>query len=197
MSFPVETDKYNSCPIIDSKGSFQLRSKEETDRIRQAKEEQQARRQIQAAQWLGGSILDRHAQDAQTSRENINAAVNASYSLDLMPVKDSGMSSTSPPSFSVPVIQVNSDEVPGTSQSVNGSTPISSSTLFVPDRVAAEYKDDQDDYAQIKSPSPLTVPSISVSAEKAEVIILLSKKRTSLGRFSYLFLENAQRNFFV
>ena len=170
----------------DSKGSFQLRSKEEIDRLQQAKDQQ--KQQLQAAQWLGGSILDRHAQHMRTSHENIHAAVSASYAMDTMPVRDTGPTSPPPPVISVPTIQVNSNGMTNsTSPESNDYAPVSSNTLLVPDRVAAEYQDDVEDNVQspplIQVPS-IPIPSITVPVDNTEVIILLPKKRTSLGEAS-------------
>lgn len=110
--------------------------------------------------------------------------------MDAVPVKDTGSATTNtaPASFEVPVIQVNmGDEAKTRKQDENeNEKPVMSSSLLVPDRVSAEYKDDdeEDNRTSPKSPTgglSIAVPSIAVSNESSSVTILLSKKRTSLG----------------
>lgn len=80
----------------DSKGSFQLRSEEEIEKIRLQKEELEKKRTATA--WLGGSILSRD--EGRRSHENLKAIPN-SYPMDVIPTRDSGTSN-----ISLPVIQV-------------------------------------------------------------------------------------------
>lgn len=110
--------------------------------------------------------------------------------MDAVPVKDtsSATTNTAPALFEVPVIQVNmGDEAKTRKQDENeNEKPVMSSSLLVPDRVSAEYKDDdeEDNRTSPKSPTgglSIAVPSIAVSNEFSSVTILLSKKRTSLG----------------
>ena len=173
--------------FTDSRGSFQLRTKEEVEKIQREKEEMNKRRNQTA--WLGGSILDRSARSAE---HNPNAVITLppNYSMDAIPVKDTSSTHTSsaPASFEVPVIQVNSGDASGAPKHDENENekPRTSNSLMVPDRVSVEYKDDNEEEnpATPKSPTgglSIAVPAISVSSEAESVTILLSKKRTSLG----------------
>ena len=58
---------------------------------------------------------------------------------------------------------------------------------MVPDRVSVEYRDDDKEEGLNTPMSPtaglsIPVPSIAVSNQQAGITILLSKKRTSLGK---------------
>lgn len=140
--------------------------------------------------WLGGSILDR--QNSPRSQHNPNAMIilPANYTLDTAPVRDTN---SAPASFEVPVIQVNSGEAPGAPKHDENDNErhMKSNSLLVPDRVSVEYKDDEDETpapaVSTSSSAPgisISVPVIAVSSESSSVTILLSKKRTSLGKLS-------------
>ena len=165
--------------LTDSRGSFQLRTKEEVEKIKHEREEMEKKRNQTA--WLGGSILDRHTRDQNSPNQVIKLPPN--YSAE-------GLSSNSvmaPITFEVPLIQVNNNDMSRPPKHDHGK-PVSSNSLLVPDRVASEYKDDDDENGK---PSTLTdvlsisVPVVAVSRAATEsVTILLSKKRTSLGELS-------------
>lgn len=169
--------------IQDSRGSFQLRTKEEVEKIKQDKEEMAKKREQTA--WLGGSILDRHTRVPNNPNAIIRLPEN--YRMDSVAEKDSTTSSNAPTSFDVPVIQVNNGEASrGTKHDENDNERlVASNSLLVPDRVSIEYKDDEEAVpaASTSSGSPfsMAVPVISVSNDNKAVTILLSKKRTSLG----------------
>lgn len=159
------------------------------EKIKQEKEEMAKKREQTA--WLGGSILDRHTK----TPNNPNAIITlpANYTLDTAPVRDTN---SAPASFEVPVIQVNSGEVPGAPKhdENDNERPMKSNSLLVPDRVSMEYKDDEDESPASPAPTPssavgisIPVPTIAVSSEASSVTILLSKKRTSLGKLPLLF----------
>ena len=82
--------------LSDSKGSFQLRSEEEVEKIKMQKEELERKRT--AVAWLGGSILSRD--EGKRSQENLRALPD-NYPMETIPTRDSGLSS-----LNVPVIQV-------------------------------------------------------------------------------------------
>lgn len=172
--------------FTDSRGSFQLRTKEEVEKIKQEREEMDKKRNQTA--WLGGSILDRNS---RTNPSNPNAVITlpANYTLETAPVRDMVTPNSAQASFDVPVIQLNSDEVSAAPKNDENDNerPVSNS-LLVPDRVSMEYKDDDEETeARAASTSSsaagisIAVPVIAVSSEASSVTILLSKKRTSLG----------------
>lgn len=159
------------------------------EKIKQEKEEMAKKREQTA--WLGGNILDRQTK----SPNNPNAIITlpANYTLDTAPVRDTN---SAPASFELPVIQVNSGEVPGASKhdENDNERPVKSNSLLVPDRVSMEYKDDEDESPASPAPTPssavgisIAVPTIAVPSEVSSVTILLSKKRTSLGKLPLLF----------
>ena len=108
--------------------------------------------------------------------------------MDSVAEKDSTTSSNAPISFDVPVIQVNNGEASrGTKHDENDNERlVASNSLLVPDRVSIEYKDDEEAVPAAStlsgSPFSMAVPVISVSNDNKAVTILLSKKRTSLGK---------------
>lgn len=173
--------------IQDSRGSFQLKTKAEVDKIKQDREELDKKRTQTA--WLGGSILDR---SSRSPAHNPNAIITLppNYTMDAIPVKDTSSAPTNSAaaSFEVPLIQVNSGNVsavPKHDENEN-EKPSLSNSLLVPDRVSMEYKDDDEEEGYCTPMSPtgglsIPVPAIAVSSETAGVTILLSKKRTSLG----------------
>lgn len=174
--------------FTDSRGSFQLRTKEEVEKIKQEKEVMEKKREQTA--WLGGSILDRHTRTPNNPNAIIHLPDN--YMMDAVPVKDSTTASTSsnaPASFDVPVIQVNSGEASRETKHDENDNErrVLSNSLLVPDRVSVEYKDDDDEAeaavmpSSSASPISIAVPVMAVSNEGKAVTILLSKKRTSLG----------------
>ena len=159
-----------------------MRTKEEVEKIKQEREEMNKKRNQTA--WLGGSILDRNS---ATNPNNPNAMITlpANYTLDnTAPVRDTTTTNSAPPSFDVPVIQVNSGEISGAPKhdENDNERPVSNS-LLVPDRVSMEYKDDDEETPASSSVAGISiaVPLIAVSSEATSVTILLSKKRTSLG----------------
>ena len=183
------------CIFTDSRGSFQLRSKEEVEKIKQEREELEKKRAQTA--WLGGSILDR---GTRSVAHNPNAIITLppNYTMDAIPVRDTSQSApgnSTPASFDVPVIQVNSGEesrAPRHDENDN-EKPVKVNSLLVPDRVSVEYKDDDDEQNRVTPKSPtgglsIGVPTIAVSNEpSSSVTILLSKKRTSLGWWLFFF----------
>lgn len=172
--------------IQDSRGSFQLRTKEEVEKIKQEREEMDKKRNQTA--WLGGSILDRNS-PRNPNNPNAMITLPANYTLDTAPVRDTTTTNNAPASFDVPVIQVNSGDASGTPKhDENDNERLVMNSLLVPDRVSMEYKDDDEETeAQAASASSsaagisMAVPLIAVSSEASSVTILLSKKRTSLG----------------
>lgn len=154
------------------------------EKIKQEKEEMAKKREQTA--WLGGSILDRHTRVPNNPNAIIRLPEN--YRMDSVAEKDSTTSSNAPTSFDVPVIQVNNGEASrGTKHDENDNERlVASNSLLVPDRVSIEYKDDEEAVpaASTSSGSPfsMAVPVISVSNDNKAVTILLSKKRTSLGK---------------
>lgn len=172
--------------IQDSRGSFQLRTKEEVEKIKQEREEMDKKRNQTA--WLGGSILDRNS-PRNPNNPNAMITLPANYTLDTAPVRDTSTTNSAPASFDVPVIQVNSGDASGTPKhDENDNERLVTNSLLVPDRVSMEYKDDDEETeAQAASASSsaagisMAVPLIAVSSEASSVTILLSKKRTSLG----------------
>lgn len=172
--------------IQDSRGSFQLRTKEEVEKIKQEREEMDKKRNQTA--WLGGSILDRNS-PRNPNNPNAMITLPANYTLDTAPVRDTSTTNSAPASFDVPVIQVNSGDASGTPKhDENDNERLVMNSLLVPDRVSMEYKDDDEETeAQAASASSsaagisMAVPLIAVSSEASSVTILLSKKRTSLG----------------
>ena len=174
--------------FTDSRGSFQLKTKAEVDKIKQDREELD-RKRTQTA-WLGGSILDR---SSRSPAHNPNAIITLppNYTMDAIPVKDTSSAPTNSAaaSFELPLIQVNSGNVsavPNHDENEN-EKPSLSNSLLVPDRVSMEYKDDEEEEGHNTPMSPtgglsIPVPAIAVSSETAGVTILFSKKRTSLGK---------------
>lgn len=154
------------------------------EKIKQEKEEMAKKREQTA--WLGGSILDRHTRVLNNPNAIIRLPEN--YRMDSVAEKDSTTSSNASTSFDVPVIQVNSGEAfRGTKHDENDNERlVASNSLLVPDRVSIEYKDDEEAVPSAStlsgSPFSMAVPVISVSNDNKAVTILLSKKRTSLGK---------------
>ena len=166
-----------------------MRTKEEVEKIKRDREELDKKRAQTA--WLGGSILDR---STRSVAHNPNAIITLppNYTMDIVPTSSTAGNST-PASFDVPVIQVNNGEESGAPRrdENDNEKPVKVNSLFVPDRVSAEYKDDDDEENRVSPKSPtgglsIGVPTISVSNESSSsVTILLSKKRTSLGWWLY------------
>ena len=185
--------------FTDSRGSFQLRTKEEVEKIKQEKEEMAKKREQTA--WLGGSILDRHTRVPNNPNAIIRLPEN--YRMDSVAEKDSTTSSNAPISFDVPVIQVNNGEASrGTKHDENDNERlVASNSLLVPDRVSIEYKDDEEAVpaASTSSGSPfsMAVPVISVSNDNKAVTILLSKKRTSLGKGLFILRNLGKTSVFI
>lgn len=185
--------------FTDSRGSFQLRTKEEVEKIKQEKEEMAKKREQTA--WLGGSILDRHTRVPNNPNALIRLPEN--YRMDSVAEKDLTTSSNAPTSFDVPVIQVNNGEASrGTKHDENDNERlVASNSLLVPDRVSIEYKDDEEAVpaASTSSGSPfsMAVPVISVSNDNKAVTILLSKKRTSLGKGLFILRNLGKTSVFI
>lgn len=185
--------------FTDSRGSFQLRTKEEVEKIKQDKEEMAKKREQTA--WLGGSILDRHTRVPNNPNAIIRLPEN--YRMDSVAEKDSTTSSNAPTSFDVPVIQVNNGEASrGTKHDENDNERlVASNSLLVPDRVSIEYKDDEEAVpaASTSSGSPfsMALPVISVSNDNKAVTILLSKKRTSLGKGLFILRNLGKTSVFL
>ena len=176
--------------VTDSRGSFQLKTKEEVEKIKQGKQEMDKRRAQTA--WLGGSILDRSTRSNTAHNPNAIITLPPNYTMDAIPVRDMSSASTnnSPASFDVPVIQVNNDSLSRTPKhdENDNEKPRPSNSLLVPDRVSVEYRDDDKEEGLNTPMSPtaglsIPVPSIAVSNQQAGITILLSKKRTSLGQW--------------
>lgn len=175
--------------IQDSRGSFQLRTKEEVEKIKQEREEMNKKRTQTA--WLGGSILDRSTRSPEAHNLNTIITLPPNYPQDTIPVKDTSAApkNIAPASFAVPVIQVNNNESRLSRHDENDNEKSAKThSLLVPDRLSMEYKEDEEDDSSrplLKSPTgglSVTLPSIAFSREySSAVTILLSKKRTSLG----------------
>ena len=143
--------------------------------------------------WLGGSILDRSTRSPEAHNLNTIITLPPNYPQDTTPVKDTSAApkNIAPASFAVPVIQVNNNESRLSRHDENDNEKSAKThSLLVPDRLSMEYKEDEEDDSSrplLKSPTgglSVTLPSIAFSREySSAVTILLSKKRTSLGRF--------------
>ena len=169
------------------------------EKIKQEKEEMAKKREQTA--WLGGSILDRHTRVPNNPNAIIRLPEN--YRMDSVAEKDLTTSSNAPTSFDVPVIQVNNGEASrGTKHDENDNERlVASNSLLVPDRVSIEYKDDEEAVpaASTSSGSPfsMAVPVISVSNDNKAVTILLSKKRTSLGKGLFILRNLGKTSVFI
>lgn len=84
--------------FTDSRGSFQLRTKEEVEKIKQEREEMDKKRNQTA--WLGGSILDRNS-PRNPNNPNAMITLPANYTLDTAPVRDTSTTNSAPASFDV------------------------------------------------------------------------------------------------
>lgn len=173
--------------IQDSRGSFQLRTKEEVEKIKHDKEEMDKKRAQTA--WLGGSILDRSTISSNGHNPNAIITLPPNYAIDTTPEKDTNRAPTipAPGPFEVPYIQVNNGNARLSKHDQNDNeNPARIQSLLVPDRVSIEYKGDEREVggSSLKSPSggfSVAAPSTAVSDGYPSVTILLSKKRTSLG----------------
>ncbi|XP_031555328.1 PDZ domain-containing protein 7-like [Actinia tenebrosa] len=182
----VEKPKRQLISVIqDSRGGFQIRSKEELEKMKREREREEQAKAVRR-EWLGGNILDRQARIGTSDYYAVQSTTPDA--IEMVPVKDTGMppveniSNPSPMTLSVPVIQVNNDD---NELEVPMETKPSSNTLLVPDRVAVEYKDDDDDDDVPMGGGQsafVAVPSTSAaSTSGSESLILLPKNRTSLG----------------
>ncbi|KAK3714538.1 hypothetical protein QZH41_003883 [Actinostola sp. cb2023] len=181
----IEKPKRQLISVIqDSRGGFQIRSKEELEKLRR---EREAQSQVAQRAWLGGNILDRQA---RSTPEYYAVQSTTPEAIEMVPVGDNGPAETSPQNpgpmtLSIPVIQVNNDNQNG--QDVAMETKTSPNILFVPDRVSMEYKDDEDDDVQIGGHQsaffafPSTSSTSNATPSEEGVLILLPKNRTSLG----------------
>lgn len=173
--------------FADSRGSFQLRTKEEVEKIKHDKEEMDKKRAQTA--WLGGSILDRSTISSNGHNPNAIITLPPNYAIDTTPEKDTNRAPTipAPGPFEVPYIQVNNGNARLSKHDQNDNeNPARIQSLLVPDRVSIEYKGDEREVggSSLKSPSggfSVAAPSTAVSDGYPSVTILLSKKRTSLG----------------
>lgn len=184
--FLSQKDLLSFALITDSRGGFQIRSKEELERMKREREREEQAKAVRR-EWLGGNILDRQARIGTSEYYAIQSTTPEA--IEMAPVRDTNMPPVenvyipSPMTLSVPVIQVNNDD---NEQDVPMETMASSNTLLVPDRVAAEYKDDDDDDDVAmggRQSAFVVVPSTSAAVTSgSESLILLPKNRTSLGK---------------
>lgn len=160
--------------VQDSRGNFQLRTRSEAEQIKKTREE--LKKERLALKCQGSSILEREAMKKEEDKNWLNAVDSSNQnsfqmgptiqvidvSTDSPRLSTFGVPSSQPLAPDLPAVEVTDTSV--TNQHSNGN----GSFLTIPDRVTAEYRDDDNEeksknYISFDLPKIRTSMGISIS----------------------------------